>query len=110
MYGKLARVLEVLEGHEPPRYVKGQDVEETEQMDTENVLKAQLDHKLALLPDDRLREVLDYVELLLSKGQKVVGIPPQETLDPGKDSILAYSGGVAHGSLAHNIDEELYGP
>ena len=30
-------------------------------------------------------------------------------LDPGMDPILEYIGGVSHGSLARDIDSELYG-
>ena len=78
-------------------------------MSTDSMLKTQLDRKLTMLPDDRLREVLDFVEYLLSKEQKTQAVISQETRDPAHDPILQYSGGVAHGSLAHDIDEELYG-
>jgi hypothetical protein len=80
-----------------------------QQMGTDGRLKTQLDHKLTMLPNDRLREVLDFVEYLLSKEQKTPAVNAQETLDPAHDPILQYSGGVAHGSLARDIDEELYG-
>jgi len=30
-------------------------------------------------------------------------------LDPGRDPILEFIGGVSHGSLAKDIDSELYG-
>ena len=78
-------------------------------MGTDGMLKTQLNRKLTMLPDDRLREVLDFVEYLLGKEQKTQAVKAQETLDPTRDPILQYSGGVAYGSLARDIDEELYG-
>lgn len=30
-------------------------------------------------------------------------------IEPGKDPILEFIGGVSHGSLAKDIDSELYG-
>ena len=41
-------------------------------MDTDSPLETQLVHKLTMLPDDRLREVLDFVEFLLSKEQQAL--------------------------------------
>ena len=78
-------------------------------MSTDRTIETQLAHKLTMLPDDRLREVLDFVEYLLSKEQKAQTVIPPETLDPAQDPILQYSGGVAHGSLARDIDADLYG-
>ena len=34
---------------------------------------------------------------------------PEEELDPSKDPILRMIGRVSHGSLAKDIDKELYG-
>jgi hypothetical protein len=78
-------------------------------MDMDSPLETQLVHKLTMLPDDRLREVLDFVEFLLSKEQQAQAVISPETLDPAHDPILQYSGGVAHGSLARDIDADLYG-
>jgi hypothetical protein len=78
-------------------------------METDSPLETQLVHKLTMLPDDRLREVLDFVEFLLSKEQQAQAVISPETLDPAQDPILQYSGGVAHGSLARDIDDDLYG-
>ncbi len=78
-------------------------------MGAESTLKTQLDRKLTMLPDDRLGEVLAFVEYLLSKEQNAQVVIPPETLDPAQDPILQYSGGVAHGALARDIDEDLYG-
>ena len=78
-------------------------------MGTESTLKTQLDRKLTMLPADRLAEVLAFVESLLSQEQKAQAVIPPETLDPAQDPILQYSGGVAHGALARDIDADLYG-
>lgn len=53
-------------------------------MGTDRTIETQLAHKLTMLPDDRLREVLDFVEYLLSKEQKAQTIIPPETLDRPK--------------------------
>ncbi|MGA7877952.1 MAG: DUF2281 domain-containing protein [Desulfoferrobacter sp.] len=58
-------------------------------------------------PESKLGEVLDFLEFLLEKERH----KEKKTIDlePGNDPILEYIGGVAHGSLAENIDGELYG-
>ncbi len=77
-------------------------------MDATHILKQKLLTELEKLPEDRLAEVLDFVGYLLVKGKKI----PSEigtVLDPEKDPILNFIGGVSHGSLAKDIDKELYG-
>lgn len=71
---------------------------------TRNILQ-----ELDSLPEESLQEVLDFVCSL--KGQPPTReIPRGEGhLDPAKDPILAYVGGASVGSLAKNIDRELYG-
>jgi hypothetical protein len=55
-------------------------------------------------------EVLDFVEFLRTRTKDV---PPVENgedeLNPEDDPILDAIGSVSHGSLAQNIDEDLYG-
>ncbi len=59
------------------------------------------------IPESKLGEILDFMEFLLEKerhkGERRLD------LEPGKDPILEYIGGVTHGSLAEDIDGELYG-
>jgi hypothetical protein len=56
---------------------------------------------IAKLPPYKVQEVIDFVEFLLYREE----LPE----DPqGQDPLQAYIGGVAHGTLATNIDEELY--
>ncbi len=59
------------------------------------------------IPENKLGEILDFMEFILGKAHHTKGA--KLDLDPGKDPILKYIGGVAHGSLAKNIDSELYG-
>jgi len=49
------------------------------------------------------------VGYLRTKEAKEVLERVEEGLDPQKDPILKFIGGVSHGSLAHEIDKELYG-
>jgi hypothetical protein len=59
------------------------------------------------LPESKLGELLDFMEFLLEKGRR--SSKQKIDLDPGRDPILEYIGGVSHGSLAKDIDTELYG-
>ncbi len=59
------------------------------------------------IPASKLGEVLDFMEFLLEKERnKKKG---ELDIEPGKDPILDFIGGVSHGSLAKGIDSELYG-
>ena len=72
-----------------------------------DVVKEALEH----LSEDKLTEVFDFVSYLLAK-EKMEGEREEKSeldLDPKKDPILKYIGGVSHGSLAKDIDRELYG-
>ncbi|MBI3302214.1 MAG: DUF2281 domain-containing protein [Deltaproteobacteria bacterium] len=78
-------------------------------MSAGGILKEQLIQGIEKLPEDRLQEVLDFVEYLLNKEQKTPVTELRKGLDPAKDPILKFIGGVSHGSLAKDIDKELYG-
>jgi len=59
------------------------------------------------IPESKLGELLDFMEFLIEKEyRKKKG---RLDLDPSKDPILEFIGGVSHGSLAKDIDSELYG-
>ena len=66
---------------------------------------------LERLPEDKLTEVFDFVSYLLAKEKREEerAEEPELDLDPEKGPILKYIGGVSHGSLAQDIDRELYG-
>ena len=74
-------------------------------------LKQELLVKIARLPEDRLREALDFVSFLLFQEQRGSDQDQESEpkLDPGKDPLLEFIGKVSHGSLAQGIDKELYG-
>ena len=82
---------------------------EDELMSAGSMLKEQLVRELARLPEERLHEVLHFVESLLRQEQQARAETLLQECDPEQDPLLQYSGGVAHGSLARDIDEELYG-
>jgi len=72
-------------------------------------LKDRLIEELEKLPEDRLCEALDFVEYLKGRGRRETVTGSLKDLDPDQDPILKFIGGVSHGSLAHGLDEELYG-
>ena len=82
---------------------------EDELMSTGSMLKEQLVRELARLPEERLHEVLHFVESLLRQEQQARAETLLPVRGPEQDPLLQYSGGVAHGSLARDIDQELYG-
>lgn len=61
---------------------------------------------LDALPVARRREVLDYVESLRKQEERRTENGEQ---DPEDDPILDAIGSISHGTLAQNIDKDLYG-
>lgn len=78
-------------------------------MSAGTTLKERLVQEIDKLPEDRLQEVLNFVRYLLSREQMVWKKGPEMDLDPTKDPILSFMGGVSLGTLAKDIDSELYG-
>lgn len=70
-------------------------------------IKEKLLRTIEEIPESKLGEVLDFLEFLLEKDRHKE--ERRFDLEPGNDPILEYIGGVAHGSLAEDIDSELYG-
>jgi len=74
--------------------------------------KAKIVEALDALPEGRQREVLDFVEFLQNRPPGSKEESPEDgtgELDPEDDPILDAIGSVSHGSLAQNIDDDLYG-
>lgn len=73
-------------------------------------LKQRLLTEIDRLPENELGQVLDFVGFLLSKQQSALAESAENTplAILHNDPLQAFIGGVAHGSLAHQIDEELY--
>jgi hypothetical protein len=72
-----------------------------------NEIRQRLRTTIDEIPEARLGEVLDFMEFLLEKEHRDAG--GESYLDPLKDPILEFAGGISHGSLARDIDKELYG-
>jgi len=70
------------------------------------VLEDIVKESIGRLSEDKLAEVFDFVSFLLAREQRA---EKADDLDPKKDPLLKYIGGVSHGSLAKDIDRELYG-
>jgi hypothetical protein len=77
-------------------------------MDSGELLIEKLTAAAERLPAAKAQEVLDFVEFLLAKEEQSKATGVIES-DPGKDPILKFIGAASHGSLAHNIDSDLYG-
>jgi hypothetical protein len=56
------------------------------------------------LPEQHLKEVLQYVQKLAGTASPASN-PPTQSSDP----LANFIGAVSQGSLAANLDEELYG-
>ena len=74
------------------------------------VLRDAVKEAVERLPEEMLTEVFDFMSYLLTKEERKWKEGKKRELDPQKDPILRYyMGGVSHGSLAKDIDRELYG-
>ena len=72
------------------------------------VLEEVVKEALGRLSEDKLVEVFDFVGYLLAREKREEQAEELE-LDPKKDPILKYIGGVSVEPFAHKIDEILYG-
>jgi len=76
---------------------------------TAETLKERLIEELERLPEDRLREILDFVGYLRAKEAREAATRSPEDLDPQNDPILRLIGIADVEPFSRNIDEELYG-
>lgn len=79
-----------------------------EHSDAAHALKERRIQEVENLPEDQLQEVLEFVGYLLSKERKAQAAKLTADLNPAKDPLLKFIGGVSHGALAKDIDSELY--
>jgi len=70
------------------------------------VLEDVVKEALGRLSEEKLVEVFDFVGYLLAREKRE---EQEAELDPKKDPILKYIGGVSVEPFAHKIDEILYG-
>ncbi|NER03272.1 MAG: DUF2281 domain-containing protein [Okeania sp. SIO3C4] len=75
----------------------------------ENV-KEELQRRIEKLPEHKIPEVLQFVNFLLYSQEQLFS-PPFDTKEALKESdpLADFIGAVECGSLAQNIDSELYG-
>lgn len=74
-------------------------------------LKKNLLIKIEKLPEDKIQEVLDFVNFILfiEKRNNSNSQKREKVMMAEKNPLTEFIGGVSHGSLAKRIDEELYG-
>ena len=72
--------------------------------DMSSTLREELLQQCEKLPPAQFREVLDFAEFLLTRPSVRRG-----TKNGGSRELRGYIGGVSHGSLAQDIDHDLYG-
>ena len=76
------------------------------------VLKDMVKEALEYLSQEKIAEVFDFIGYLLAKEKREREREKrgeEMELDPIKDPILKYTGGVSVEPFAHRIDEILYG-
>ena len=78
-------------------------------MMTNSAVKEQLINEIERLPQNDLREVLDFVRYVRSKRDQPEPSPRGGKLDPRKDPVLKLMGTADVEPFADAIDEELYG-
>lgn len=66
-------------------------------------------NNLGKLPEADIQEVLDFIEFIQIKRQKLRRPPQIEQLDPKKDPVLKLMGIADVTPFADKIDQELYG-
>lgn len=75
-------------------------------MTNTQMLRAELVNEINSLPDEKLPKALDLLKSLL--GSNGVSTQPNP-IKTNHNPLLGYIGGVSHGSLSANLDEDLYG-
>jgi len=65
--------------------------------------------ELERLPEDRLREALDFVVYLRTREKNGAATRSPEDRDPKKDPILKLVGIADVKAFSQNIDQDLYG-
>ncbi len=84
-------------------------------MTSSSSVKQLLLEKIADLPDDRLSEVLQFVDFLLYSQQSVSIQQDRENsesieLNIAQDPLTEFIGAVSHDSIAHNLNEAVLYP
>ncbi len=73
-------------------------------------IKKILVRKIKELPEYKLREVLAFVNFILStETDYSIFMKKKNKMTSNKQALMKFIGGVSHGTLAQEIDKELYG-
>ncbi len=73
-------------------------------------LKKILTRKIKEIPEYKLQEVLDFVNFILfTQTSSSIVKKKKSKIPSSKETLMKFIGGVSHGSLAQEIDKELYG-
>ena len=70
--------------------------------------KEKLLSEIETLPDHRIAEVLDYIHFLQYQERHLLSDTAIPVTIADIDPLRQFIGGVEHGWLAQNIDEEIY--
>lgn len=73
----------------------------------ENV-KEELQRRIEKLPEHKIPEVLQFVNFLLYSQEQLFSLPFEKKEVKESDPLADFIGAVECGSLAQNIDSELY--
>ncbi|KAI9130094.1 hypothetical protein [Acaryochloris sp. CCMEE 5410] len=73
-------------------------------MTTNPSVKQRLLTEIEQLPESQLTEVLRFVGTLQANPQHGIS-----TMEPTPDPLSSFIGAVSHGSLAQEVDADLYG-
>jgi hypothetical protein len=74
-------------------------------MTESQTLRLRIVEEINRLPDDKLQKASELLKLLTAGN----GNTAQPATKADHNPLLDYIGGVSHGSLSANLDEELYG-
>ena len=75
----------------------------------ETAIRQKVLQDLERLPEDRVREVLDFVAFLLQRTEHSETSTPFGLRDPEHDPLLALIGSIDVAPFVQRIDDELYG-
>lgn len=71
-------------------------------------IKERLLAEIETLPEHRVAEVIDYIHFLQYQEKHLYAVEGTAVSIADADPLSQYIGGVEHGSLAQNIDDDIY--
>ena len=71
-------------------------------------MKEKLLAEIEFLPEHRVADVLNYIRFLQYQERHIYGVEGTAVTIADSDPLSQYIGGVEHGGLAQDIDEDVY--